>query len=189
MQKFGFFQNMLLLVTIWTLSAPVCLGQSSDSSEPGASAQGQHQLEAVVPKLIRIWGFNAGGLDLGTWDTINDMRRIRWTRVSVNYGDSAATRAYRVTATTDHPTSNFILTNPITAEEIPFEFFFNDQTGRVGQLQMTAGVALTGQTNAMYPLSNDTRNSSVDALARASDIDAVSSGGYSCVVTLIVEPE
>lgn len=149
----------------------------------GATSTGTASVLMTIPKLIRARNF--ANFAFGNYVGSGDLNGNDNLRISTNYG--TATRTYRVTASGSGAGSAFSITNGTTP--LIYNAYFNDATGVVGRVALTATVPLTTQGNASKPLSSNTNNANLSIEILQANLQSVDSGAYTGVITLVFAPE
>ena len=159
------------------------MGLSNGSQ--GANSTGTSEVFLAIGDVIRIWGMQ--DFDFGNWVSGN-LNRSRNIRVNVNYGTNDATRTYQVTGVGDHVSGNFLLEN-IAGDTLAYQVWFNDQTGGVGRVPLTAGVTLTGQSGAEFPLTRAARSANIRIRILETNLALAPDGEYTGHLVVTVQPE
>ncbi len=172
--------KIYLAVTLYGL--PTLIFAASDGVV-GATSTGTASVLMTIPKMIRARSF--ANFPMGNYNGNGNLNRNDNLRISTNYG--TATRTYRVTASGSGTGSAFTITNGTTP--LAYNAYFNDATGIVGRIALTATVPLTAQANASKPLSSNTNNANLSIEILQADLQSVDSGAYTGIITLVFAPE
>ena len=123
-------------------------------------------------------------LVFGSWSGSGDLQRSDTMCVY-----NSASQNYRVTVVGTGPGSSFRAVSG--SNYLPYHVYWEDGVTGSGQVELSAGVALTGQTGAdtAYVSCNGVMNSTVTVKFIASDLAAAVQGSYSNTLYMTIEPE
>lgn len=136
---------------------------------------------------VQITGMN--DINLGTYGGSGDV--IGNDDVCIYNGDDPTT--YSVTITDTSSNSGFNMTHSTSpSNETPVTVYWNDQSGTVGRIQLTHGVALTNQSGAdtlstSCGTAGDTAN--ISLVIDEADAQATYAGTYEQTLTVLIEAE
>lgn len=176
----------LALSLIFLLSSQTVL--SASQGQLGGSSNANLNITLTLGLFSRITG-------------LSDFSFGNWVGGDLSANDNlciglwgTGTRQYRIRATGDGNGSDinaFALSNG--TDFLPYRVFFNDQTGTVGQVELSSSSALLGQTAATGSFANlfgcFIENANIALLIENSSLSAVNSGSYFGLLTLTLIPE
>lgn len=147
----------------------------------GATSTGSLVVTITVPPLLRVTGL--ADRALGTWNGSSDMN----SNDDVCIYSNVTSGSYKVTATGTGTGGAFTLANGGSA--LPYKVFWNDVTGTTGEVELTAGTALTGQTGYNNTSQTCGGGSNADFHIRilATELSNVPSGAYTGNVSFLIE--
>ncbi len=169
----------MLLISVGFIVPPTLLAVSFDG-DSGTASTGSNLIQAKIPKLIKTSVHVA--FDFASYLGVGSLEDNKDINISMNYPTS-----YRVVATGDGAGGAFIIGSSSSA--ISYSVFFNDKTGEVGKVAMSPGVALSGQTGGVMPISNTTKNANISVLIPEIDMLGADAGVYEEHVIFTVTPE
>lgn len=150
----------------------------------GPTSTGSLSITITIPPRVRI--SNVADLALGTFTGTGD--KTAADDVCIYTNDPAGT--YRVTATGDGTGGAFTV-NDGASNELAYSLRWNDQTGTTGNVLLTSGTALTGQSGANTTASDcgGSNTANIEATITESELSLGEAGSYSGNVTILVEPD
>lgn len=183
-----FLQKSKLLISYTLLFALLLFNQpvfSANQGQLGASSDASMGITLTLGLLARVTG-------------LSDFAFGSWTGGNLSANDNLCigvygTTQYRVSATGDGDGSDinaFALSNG--TDFLPYRFFFNDQTGTAGQLEISSNSVLLGQsaTGSFLNLFGCfSENANIDLLIENNALAEAGSGAYSGTLTLTMIPE
>ena len=146
----------------------------------GATSTGSANISLSLGKISRIR--NMADASFASYPGSGDLSFNQNVNISVNY----ASGGYRVTGSGSGAGGAFTIADG--SNVIPYEVKFNDEVGVSGNVALSSGSALTGQTGAVKPISSTTNDANYAIKLAEADILAVDAGSYSGTISLVVAP-
>lgn len=173
-------RTLALLIAVSLATATVATAATDGSL--GTTSTGSSDISIEIPAYVRATGF--ANFSFGTWSGSGNFD----SNDNVCIYSNSTGGGYQVTATGEGAGGAFTLSNG-SGGELDYEVWWNDAANTTGSVQVTAGVALTGQTGAHTTSQTcgggNRANLRIRILSTA--LSTSNSGAYSGTVTIVIE--
>ena len=174
--------SLLVKVLVFTLSFVPAISLADDGSL-GASSTGEFEISVEVPALVQV--SNLEDLNFGTFVPDEKGALILDDNFCIYRNSSAG--LYSITA--NSPEGGFNLKNG--SESVPYEVFFNNETGTTSNTQLSYNTQLASQTgaNSTSPdCSTGGFSANIQIRIPTTNLKQVPAGNYQGNLILNVEP-
>ena len=148
----------------------------------GTTSTGRSDISVTVPKLVNIT--SVADFNFGSYSGVGDMN----LNDDLCIGTNANPRNYRVTVTAQGETAYVVKSG---ANSLAFHAYFNDVTGTGGEVELTHGTTLSGQTGGStlgQCIAGTNLNANLHTQFLETDLLAVPDGAYAGTLVILVEP-